>query len=884
MARRADVDDIVAQLKDRSSRGVLIVGPHGAGKTWMLGRVMEALDPGCTTIRLSPSQALSSVPFGAVNARIGQDLIRSSDFYAVLQGLMDQVEAAVAAGNRVFLLVDNGEYLDGQSAAVITQVVMSTEAKLILVDHPGGHRTHLRELWRDGYLARFELAPLKSADVQKFIGDVLGGTVSVAAADYLSSRSAGNPLVLKGLVSGALEEGTLQQVDGVWVLDHPGDHLGTESRDFLQMDLDQLAPDSRRMIEILALAGPLPLDVLLDLTGTDTIDDIQQRDLVSISPGATLMMGLSRPATAGPIRHMVPIGRSRRLLADVSNVLVPGPDAGADMVINFTRWTLDCGLPVEDGRIVAAAAMANQHLRLNDAMQFSSLHVSAQHSAALLAQRSIAHLNHNWVDQARTLAAKSLELARTADAGAAALRAVHLAYFADREYESHFAAGLATYEGRFGPVALGPEADRPAIDVMILQATKELTLGNAAEASRRLGGLLAHPLCANRIDQTLLKSMMCEILATTGRLTSATRLAREVIAELQSDDGFPRPDIALLAYARAVAAFIYDGNWELVRESLDPSVFINPDLMLFAGGLRDLGAAMARSKLGHIDEALASLRPAVAALIDYDPWLVLPTALGLFAYCLALRGDAPGARERLEQFHAVERRGSRFYQLEGAAFAAAAAAMAGNPQDGTRRLKELRADCQALGYAGTELTVLTLLVRIGDTSEAGRLAEVADILESGYRDFYRQWAHALLSGDPDALDLASTTAMGHGFELIAAELATLAQRGYADDGKVQNSRKTGTRAISMRDKLPGLVSPVFKSNDLPQMTRRELEIAQLVAEGESNNSIAEQLGVSLRTVEGHLYRTFIKLDLQSREQLAALVRESQRADAGATAR
>ncbi|WP_288025883.1 LuxR C-terminal-related transcriptional regulator [Arthrobacter sp.] len=881
MARRADVDDIVAQLKDSSSRGVLIVGPHGAGKTWMLGRVMDALGSGCTTIRLSPSQALSTVPFGAVNARVGQNLVRSSDFYTVLQGLLDQVEAGVAAGELVFLLVDNGEYLDGQSAAVITQVVMSTEAKLILVDHPGGRDTHLRELWRDGHLARFELAPLKSEDVQNFIGNVLGGGVSIAAADYLSSRSAGNPLVLKGLVAGALEEGSLQQVDGVWVLDHPGDRLGTETRDFLQMDLDQLEPESRRMIEILALAGPLPLDVLLDLTATETIDDIQQRDLVAISPGKVLTMGLSRPATAGPIRQMVPVGRSRRYLADVSKVIAPGPGSGPDMIINFTRWSLDCGMLVDDGQVVVAAAMANHLLRLTDAMQLSSLHVSAQHTAALLAQRSIAHLNRNWTDQARTLATKSLELAPTPDAGAAALRAVHLAYFADLDYASRFSAGLATYEEKFGPVRLTPTSTRPDVDVMILQASKELTLGHVQESSERIQALLAHPLCRGRLDQTLLKSMLCEILSTTGYLTSATKVACEVIAELQSVDGFPRPDIALLAYARAVAAFIYDGAWDRVREGLEPTVFVNPDLMLFAGGLRDLGAAMAHVRLGHIDEALAALRPAVAALINYDPWLVLPSALGLFAYCLALRDDTAGARQRLDQFYAVDRRGSRFYHLEGSAYAAAAEIMTGNDQDGMRRLKEVREECQDLGYTGTELTVLTLLVRMGETSEARRMLDVSESVESAYRDFYREWADALLSGDPAALDEASTTAAAHGFELIAAELATLARRGYADGGKGRGSRKTGAKAVDMRDKLPGLVSPVFRSNDLPQMTRREQEIAQLVAEGESNNSIAEQLGVSLRTVEGHLYRTFIKLDLQSRDQLAALVREGRGANAGA---
>lgn len=873
MARRANVDDIVAQLEDRSSRGVLVVGPHGAGKTWMLGRVIAALGSGCTTIRLSPSKALSLVPFGAVNARVGQKLVRSSDFYEVLSGLLGQVESEFATAEKVFLMVDNGEYLDEQSAAVITQVIMSTDAKLILVDHPGGHHTHMRELWRDGHLARFELAPLKSRDVQDFIANVLGGRVSGAAADYLSSRSAGNPLVLKGLVAGALEEGSLQLVDGVWMLNHPGDGLGSESRDFLQMDLDQLTSESRRMIEILALAGPLPLDVLLDLTDTDTIDDIQQRDLVVISPGTTMTMELSRPATAGPIREMAPVGRRRRLLVDVGKVVTPGPDSGPEMVINFTRWALDCGLPVGDGQIVSAATMANHLLRVKDALQISSLHVSPQHTAALLAQRSIAHLNHNWADQARTLASKSLDLALTPDVGAAALRAVHLAYSPEQGYEAHFSAGLKSYEQRFGPVRLAADSTRADIEVSILQATMDLSLGHALAALDRLHALLAHPLCANRIDQTLLKSMLCEIFTTTGRLTSASRIACEVIAELESTDGFPRPDIALLAYARAVSAFIYDADWELARQFLEPAIVTNPDLMLFAGGLRDLGAAMMYSKRGHVDEALAALRPAVAALMDYDPWLVLPMAQGLFAYCLAMRGDAAGAQDRLKQFDAVDRRGSRFYHLEGAAYAAAAQVITGQADAGIRRLHQLREDCSELGYTGTELTLLSLLVRIGEKSVVPRMAVVADMIESDRRGFYQEWARAMLSGDPAGLDQASTTAMEYGLELIAAELASRAQKGYQDAGKVHHSRKTATKVVAMRERLPGLVSPAITSNGLPQMTRREHEIALLVAVGESNSAIAGRLGVSLRTVEGHLYRTFIKLDLQSREQLAILMRE-----------
>ncbi len=52
-------------------------------------------------------------------------------------------------------------------------------------------------------------------------------------------------------------------------------------------------------------------------------------------------------------------------------------------------------------------------------------------------------------------------------------------------------------------------------------------------------------------------------------------------------------------------------------------------------------------------------------------------------------------------------------------------------------------------------------------------------------------------------------------------------------------------------------------------TRREREIAALVAEGHTNRQIAEKLVLSERTVEGHIANLFAKVNVNSRTQLAA---------------
>jgi DNA-binding CsgD family transcriptional regulator len=47
------------------------------------------------------------------------------------------------------------------------------------------------------------------------------------------------------------------------------------------------------------------------------------------------------------------------------------------------------------------------------------------------------------------------------------------------------------------------------------------------------------------------------------------------------------------------------------------------------------------------------------------------------------------------------------------------------------------------------------------------------------------------------------------------------------------------------------------------LSSREIEILASVAEGQSNKSIAERLGISVRTVEAHRARLMLKLRFQN---------------------
>jgi DNA-binding CsgD family transcriptional regulator len=55
------------------------------------------------------------------------------------------------------------------------------------------------------------------------------------------------------------------------------------------------------------------------------------------------------------------------------------------------------------------------------------------------------------------------------------------------------------------------------------------------------------------------------------------------------------------------------------------------------------------------------------------------------------------------------------------------------------------------------------------------------------------------------------------------------------------------------------------------LTQMEQRVALLVAAGRTNAEVAAELGLSAKTVEWHISRAFRKLNVRSRDDLAALL-------------
>ena len=111
-------------------------------------------------------------------------------------------------------------------------------------------------------------------------------------------------------------------------------------------------------------------------------------------------------------------------------------------------------------------------------------------------------------------------------------------------------------------------------------------------------------------------------------------------------------------------------------------------------------------------------------------------------------------------------------------------------------------------------------------------------------------------------------------------------RGYVPKGSNQAEMLRAIRAVANGEAIfgPGIAQrligffsasrPSVQSRIFPELTEREAEILALIAQGRTNEEIAGQLVLSLKTVRNHVSNIFSKLQVADRAQAIIRARDA----------
>lgn len=126
--------------------------------------------------------------------------------------------------------------------------------------------------------------------------------------------------------------------------------------------------------------------------------------------------------------------------------------------------------------------------------------------------------------------------------------------------------------------------------------------------------------------------------------------------------------------------------------------------------------------------------------------------------------------------------------------------------------------------------------------------------------------------DDTELILACIEAGASGYALKGADPAEVAATiRLVAQGHAQCSPEITAQLFRRLAQLKTLARPEYPTT--APLTGRELEVLSLVAQGQSNKEIAEQLCISLRTVKQHVHHILRKLDLRHRYEATHVAAE-----------
>ncbi len=845
-----------------------MAGP-GIGKSALTEAITERLASDMIIVQIHGSSSLSRVPFGILAPYTAELTAEDSvSPVAVLRSVWSYFEKLKAGRDAPLLLVmDDAHHLDEATAAIVADMISAGWASVVAAGRPRpGLPQPLAQLWYDGLAERVDLRPLNREQIEEVLAHALAGTVPAETVDTIWNASGGNPRLLDALLHDAAEGGQLAKRNGIWML---LDHLPAEGprlMDVVVKDMLRRTPEEQEALKLIALAGPVSRKVIEDICGAEVVRSLLDQQMVVEGQGTPADLRIWNAMFGDALRLTISVSRSLQLLETVRGHLDTSP-AGPEGRLRAVEWALECGLKTPEPELLEAAGTALAHFRNRSARTMAAkISDPALVPEAQAIQARALFNEGDHAGAAKLLDECWLQLGSGAAAAPALmLRAlVHqalgtpLALFAAESREllrrASAATGTATawQEQLLRILEFGEAGNCEALD----HEVQDLRSRNPASVTD-------HAL------RTVGAALLAQARAAAGSAVQgldAALLAASEVAALESGVFFFKE----LVLGRLAADYLALGDWEAAeRELVDYAAAQPRDAAAFAGSIQVLrGYSLLRQ--GRIERAYQTLLPAVETLRLNDPLQVFRFGSALAFYVAARLGDAAQA-SRLELDYKDSPQGSAGQELMATAYAAAGSEYVARDGKGLASLHTLATIPEVSARGGMLLELLALCWDLGDHSVIPLVQNLAGNVQG-------RWAAALLtlaehweSADGDALMEMAARLETEGFVNVAREAYARASSVLEAVGERRRSRQ----AVALREKCDHELGERFREGQFiaaaptVHLTRREQDIVELAVQGLTDREIAQRLMVSVRTVEGHLYRTYVKLGVRSRDELSS---------------
>jgi DNA-binding CsgD family transcriptional regulator len=876
----------------------VIEGPPGVGKTALLEEFLASATD-IKVILATGDPGEQATPFGVVDqwlnkaGDVGSSVLdlTEANYVAVAQRLLERVRGLQGAGP-VVLTLDDAQWADVPSLRVLlfVQQRLALEAVLVIVALREGEAGRLPEGLRKGSRRSgglsLRLAPLTTDELRQMAAS-FGISLAADEARRLRGRTGGYPLYARALFSELPQE--------AWTTaSHP--QVPPSLRSMAVVWLESCSDSARRLVEAAAVLGErahsrdvlrladvaLPFDALGEATRVGLLRVEEERGRTSVAfvdpmlrvvvldlidpgdrarlhrtaagvvsdPGARLVHRVA--ATAGVDEGLAteleaaakaerdrggwekvatflmhasdladaPVSRDHRRLDAIYAMMMAGDTAGARAAVDELEGAVT---GPRHGLVLGQAALAGPDLTTAGPLLESAWEaVDPRAERALAAQIAVVSAMYSYF---RLRGAAQVQWARRAIALSEPGDPVHA--FA----VTILAGGLAvtgSVEGGLGvldqALASTPIEHGDNVPLRVFRgwirtiaddldgAKDDLTFTSRA-ASRAGAPATAGVSFARLASANYLAGSWDEAVAAAGR---AVTIGGEI------ND----PGILGIAHWAATLVPAARGDWETADRHTRAAATQagTAELRIVTSAIAAAHVAVARADATGVLDALGpvlALRP-LDALDQPGPWEWQP-----------LYADALISLKRIEDADTfLSEQEARAVVQRRRGFAARLRRSRGR-LEGARGANELAV--QALLFAITELRSLglpyeralaelaygRLLRRIGQRREAGTQ------LMAAHATF-----HAL--GARPALERCELELSACGISLVGRET------GNADG-----------------------------------LTAQERSIAQLIVDGHSNREIAAQLLVSVKTVEAHITRLYVKLAVRSRAQLRSKVRNGE---------